>query len=555
MTGVSCRLGDYCFFNLKDSWASFWGPSLVFASITTCLTFATAGYCLYVYVKSVFVAARPNSDLQAPGIARPTAIAVWRRVRAVILLQWRPITIVVVLLLDLVTAIAVFVYTNTVTGNAINHPESYTTWLLCLIVHPKDKDFCLPLVRDRNPYPATLQTPFVLLSVTGMVAFLVLSTKGMITGWVELIKDLPQSSVAFVKKLDDKGYALYKRIYDHFHRGAKATHTAAKFHWTFLTSIGPPRGLKVDLPTLRLPSLPTLALPKWSRPSLNRNSNTSNKRPKRPRPVSGIRKADISRPTNARMSIGPMVPGILNIKQNEMPGPIRIATSGKTLKMASRPSNDFVSPPREMSFEEKGGSVSTPTPTKSARFSISPGRFSEVGLVDATPVRYSKEISNGAGAIGMTSGSDFQTPVSRKRASVRDSMRGSMVGALAAGGVAGSAIAAGAGRVGPLNFHPVIESETEAETEVKKEPPEEEMGEAMFEMDDGVAWSDADTERAADIRRDHVGGQQANAYELQGVRHGQEQDEEDDGDDIWNEGDVDDEDDSLFYETSPSKMA
>ena len=52
VTGVSCRLGDYCFFNLKDSWASFWGPSLVFASITTILTFATAGYCLYVYVKS-----------------------------------------------------------------------------------------------------------------------------------------------------------------------------------------------------------------------------------------------------------------------------------------------------------------------------------------------------------------------------------------------------------------------------------------------------------------------------------------------------------------------
>jgi len=379
VTGVSCRLGDYCFFNLKDSWASFWGPSLVFASITTILTFATAGYCLYIYVKSVFVAARPNSDLQAPSIARPTAIAVWRRVRAVILLQWRPITIVVVLLIDLVTAIAVFVYTNTVTGNAINHPESYTNWLLCLIVHPNNKDMCLPLVSYRNPYPATLQTPFILLSLTGMVAFLVLSTKGMITGWFELIKTLPQSSTALVTTLDNKGYSLYARIYDHFHKGVKSTHTAAKSHWSFLTSIGPPRGLKVNVPTLRLPQI---TLPKWKRPSLNRRSKTSTRsaanEPKRPRPISGIKKTDIGRPTNARLSIGPMVPSsFADIRQNELPGPIRIATSGTRLKMASRPSNDFVSPPRQ----GEGEVVTTETPTRPPRFgnSPSPGRFSEVG--------------------------------------------------------------------------------------------------------------------------------------------------------------------------------
>jgi len=568
VTGVSCRLGDYCFFNLKDSWASFWGPSLVFASITTILTFGTAGYCLYVYVKSVFVTARPNSDLQAPSIARPTAIAVWRRVRAVILLQWRPITIVTVLLLDLVTAIAVFVYTNTVTGNAINHPESYTNWLLCLIVHPKNKGICLPLVRDRNPYPATLQTPFILLSLTGIVAFLVLSTKGMITGWFELVKNLPHSMPAAVKELDNNGYTLYKRIYNHFHSSVKKTANATTSNWTFLTSIGPPAGLKVNFPTLRLPTIPPLSTWKLKRPSLNRNRSSNRSKPKRPRPTSVIKKTDISRPTNARMSIGPMIPSSCT---PELAGPIRIATSGTRLKMAGRPSNDFVSPPRQgKAMETRTREVGhQATPTRPSRPDLSPspgGKFSEVGLVgvDATPVRYSREIfTHGqSGAIGMTSGSDFQTPEAGSTNRKRGSKRGSnLVAAAAAGGVVGAAAAAT--RVSPLNFHPVVESETESQTEMeddnatdKGEPTEEDMGEGLFEMDEGVAWSDAELDEA----NEYAGSAKRDGHALQhdvvperGVHGGRD---DDDDDDIWNDEDEEeDEDDSLFYETSPSKMA
>lgn len=569
VTGVSCRLGDYCFFNLKDSWASFWGPSLVFASITTFLTFGTAGYCLYVYVKSVYIAARPNSDLTAPSVGRPTAAAVWRRVRAVILLQWRPITIVVVLLLDLVTAIAVFVYTNTITGNAISHPESYTTWLLCLIVHPKNKDMCLSLVRDRNPWPATLQTPFVLLSLTGIVAFLVLSTSGMITGWYDLFRHLPRSTIAFIKRADDKGYTLYKRAYDHLHRGAKTTHSAAKSHWAFLTSIGPPAGLRIDVPILHLPTLPKLklALPNFNRPSFNRKPKKSAggiTEPKRPRPLSGIKKSDISRPTNARLSIGPMVPGILSsLRQNELPGPIRIATSGKTLKMASRPSNDFVSSPlgpESQSQSQHGQDTNAQTDTPTETHASSPSRFSEVGLVPvtATPVRYSKEISSGVGAVGMTSGTDFDTPVSRRKGgSVRTSANGLLQhpGALAVGAAGSGAVAGAVARVGvsPLNFHPVVaesDTETETEMEVGNGGGEEE---AVFEMDededDEGAWSDAETERE---RPFDLGQSQGRVGEMDGDGMDREEDGEEDGEE---EVDEVSEDDSLFYETSPSKMA
>jgi len=196
------------------------------------------------------------------------------------------------------------------------------------------------------------------------------------------------------------------------------------------------------------------------------------------------------------------------------------------------------------------------------------GKFSEVGLVeeDATPVRYSREIfSHGqGGAIGMTSGSDFQTPEPGSTNRKRGSKRGSnLVAAAAAGGVVGGAAAA---RVSPLNFHPVVESETESQTETedddlteKGEPTEEDMRKGVFEMDEGVAWSDAELDEA----NDYAGHEKADGRVVQQQQQ-QHEDvvrehgiEHDDDDDIWNDEDEDEEDenDSLFYETSPSKMA
>lgn len=156
----------------------------------------------------------------------------------------------------------------------------------------------------------------------------------------------------------------------------------------------------------------------------------------------------------------------------------------------------------------------------------------------------------------MTSGSDFQTPEPGSTNRKRGSKRGSnlVVAAAAAGGVVGAGAGAAVARVSPLNFHPVVESASEAETgdegdetEKELEPPEGEMGEGVFEMEEGVEWSDVDeSEKVGDQRQQEQ--DMVRGHGNHGIR-----DKEDD--DIWNDEDEDDEDDSLFYETSPSKMA
>ncbi|KAG8426918.1 hypothetical protein J3459_007696 [Metarhizium acridum] len=53
-SGVSFRFGPMCHLNHKNSLADVWIPLLIFAGATVIITFATFGYCVKVYLASLY---------------------------------------------------------------------------------------------------------------------------------------------------------------------------------------------------------------------------------------------------------------------------------------------------------------------------------------------------------------------------------------------------------------------------------------------------------------------------------------------------------------------
>ena len=71
-----------------------------------------------------------------------SARAVYRRVRKVVWLQWRGITIVVFILVDVIFFSVVFIYLNSVSIHATDDLKKAMPFLACLIKNPNEHEKC-----------------------------------------------------------------------------------------------------------------------------------------------------------------------------------------------------------------------------------------------------------------------------------------------------------------------------------------------------------------------------------------------------------------------------
>jgi hypothetical protein len=95
-----------------------------------------------------------------------SARAVYRRVRKVVWLQWRGITIVVFILVDVIFFSVVFVYLNSVETHAADDLEKAMPFLLCLISNPTTHDKCYSLGQDLFVNMSTVVAILIMLSVS-----------------------------------------------------------------------------------------------------------------------------------------------------------------------------------------------------------------------------------------------------------------------------------------------------------------------------------------------------------------------------------------------------
>lgn len=176
-TGVSYRFGDTCHINHEKALGDYWGPLLSFAAISTILQFTTFGYCIKVYIKSLFddTATSDNSSglpSYNSSVRTVTAKQAFRRIKKVVALQWRSILIVLIIIANVVFLSIVFISMDNTVSAITTNVERAQPWLLCLAVHNGDKTECWKEVGLLVRNESTVMAALILLSVTGFLFFL-----------------------------------------------------------------------------------------------------------------------------------------------------------------------------------------------------------------------------------------------------------------------------------------------------------------------------------------------------------------------------------------------
>ncbi|EMC95002.1 hypothetical protein BAUCODRAFT_72633, partial [Baudoinia panamericana UAMH 10762] len=194
ITGVSFRFGTACHINHETSMQDFWGPLLGFAGAAGVLQLFTFAYCVKVYLQSLWTdqsSTAGSDDTGLPSytssVRAQTASAVFRRLKKVLWLQWRGITIVSIILVDVVFFAIVFVYLDDLQASVLTDWHKVEPWLECLAFHPNDKDECLSLVNNFVVTESTVVAVLLLLSLAGFQCFIFLTRPEIFPAWGEYI--------------------------------------------------------------------------------------------------------------------------------------------------------------------------------------------------------------------------------------------------------------------------------------------------------------------------------------------------------------------------------
>lgn len=170
-TGVSYRFGDTCHINHEKALGDYWGPLLTFAAVSAVLQFTTFGYCIKVYIRSLFddSATTDNSSglpRYTSSVRTVTAKQAFRRIKKVVLLQWRSILIVLIIIANVVFLSVVFISMDNTVAAAKANVDKARPWLICLVVHQGDKTQCWKEVGTLVRNESTVMAVLILLSVS-----------------------------------------------------------------------------------------------------------------------------------------------------------------------------------------------------------------------------------------------------------------------------------------------------------------------------------------------------------------------------------------------------
>lgn len=169
-TGVSYRFGDTCHINHEKALGDYWGPLLGFAAVSAVLQFTTFGYCIKVYIKSLFddsATSDNNSVLPSytSSVRTVTAKQAFRRIKKVVALQWRSILIVLIIIANVVFLSIVFISMDNTVSAARTNIKKAQPWLICLAAHNGDKTKCWKEVGTLVQNEPTVMAALILLSV------------------------------------------------------------------------------------------------------------------------------------------------------------------------------------------------------------------------------------------------------------------------------------------------------------------------------------------------------------------------------------------------------
>lgn len=169
---------------------------IAFSGLAFLVQCATSGYCLWIYARNLWEAQSPGPSV---GTARlgssvttasqvPTAprnrlssgsnrsarawsmarMQAWKRVRKVIYLQWRSITLSFLVIVMAIYFATVFVTLNEAVahGRMEYEDDKVQAWAVCLVSSNGDKDKCLSLAKELGLNEATVIASLMMAAVS-----------------------------------------------------------------------------------------------------------------------------------------------------------------------------------------------------------------------------------------------------------------------------------------------------------------------------------------------------------------------------------------------------
>ncbi|PWY90735.1 hypothetical protein BO70DRAFT_367979 [Aspergillus heteromorphus CBS 117.55] len=192
LTGVSYRFGTVCHINIHESNHDYWAPVMAFAVVALILQLVTMAYCIYIYVKSVFDQAATTNSSGIPSysssVKTMTARQAYRRVRRVLQLQWRGVSLVLIIIGNVIFFAVVFINMDNQLAPTTANADRAAPWLACLVLTQGERKECLTFAKSIVPNRATLLAVLILLALVGFWNFVLFARPSIFIGWAEFFK-------------------------------------------------------------------------------------------------------------------------------------------------------------------------------------------------------------------------------------------------------------------------------------------------------------------------------------------------------------------------------
>lgn len=190
--GVSYRFGGYCHVNVGST-STYWGWMIGFGGIALLLQVATFAYCAKVYLTAAMHGRQAPSGSNATNSVKSASSKrqAWtavRRLKQVLLLQWRSLAIVALAIFVIAFVCIIFIFqVDAYTMSTFASPTKVIPWVLC-ILQQGDTDICLPKIQKLILPQAMAVAVLYVIAFIGIEAFVLLFKPEILRAWWTFLK-------------------------------------------------------------------------------------------------------------------------------------------------------------------------------------------------------------------------------------------------------------------------------------------------------------------------------------------------------------------------------
>ncbi|GFF23344.1 frizzled and smoothened-like protein P [Aspergillus udagawae] len=194
LTGVSFRFGTVCHINIDRGLQDYWIPIISFSVAALILQLATMGYCIHVYVKSLFDTDSTTNSSGLPSysasVRTVSARQAYRRIRRVLQLQWRGVALVLIIIANVIFFAVTFIDLDSGLKPTRENMAKATPWIACLAASGGDRKKCDKEAAAVRPSEGLLLAVLILLSLVGFWNFILFARPSLFRGWVDFFKNM-----------------------------------------------------------------------------------------------------------------------------------------------------------------------------------------------------------------------------------------------------------------------------------------------------------------------------------------------------------------------------